>query len=167
MIFSSFPFTSYQPRDIIRRKIRHGISRDIRKEILFRVREAVKKDLEPEMRKSITREKFWDILQEAKSQNEDQKKDEMGRGTSLPPKVSVHAPQSNSTDDQKNPTSGITNLPAAKGKQSKSKNDRTVMARTKLPGKGQPQAKDDQNVSSRKANLLATGPHSKFLEDLD
>lgn len=117
------------------------------------------------MRKSVSREAFWDILQEAKSQS-DQKNDEMGR-TSLPPKL----PQStNSTDDQRNPTSGITKLPATKGEQSKSKNDRTTaMARTKLPGKGQPQAKDDQNVSSgnNKANVRATGPHSKFLEDLD
>lgn len=161
VFFLSFAFTSYQPRDIIRRKIRHGISRDIRKEILFRVREAVKKDLEREMRKSITREAFWDILQESKSQN-DRKKDEMARA-SLPPKV----PRPNSTTDDQNPTSGISKLPAAKGKQSKSKNVQTAMARTKLPGKGQPKAKDDQSVPSRKANLLATGQHSKFLEDLD
>lgn len=111
------------------------------------------------MRKSITREAFWDILQESKSQNG--QKDEMA-WTSLPPKL----PQSNSTNDQ-NPTSSISKLPAAKGKQSKSKNDQTAMARSKLPGKGQPKAKDDQNVPSRKANLLATGQHSKFLEDLD
>ncbi len=113
------------------------------------------------MRKSITREAFWDILQESKSQN-DQKMDEMARA-SLPPKVR----QPNSTTDDQNPTSGISKLPTAKGKQSKSKNVQTAMARTKLPGKGQLKAKDDQSVPSRKANLLATGQHSKFLEDLD
>lgn len=156
MIFS---FASYQPRDIIRRKIRHGISHDIYKEILFRVREVVKKDLEPEVRRSITRESFWDILQESKSHNN--QGNEMAR-TKLPPKVS----QSNSADSQ-NLTPGTTKLPAAKGKQSKSKDDQIVMARTKLPGKGQPKAKDDQNVPSRKSNLPATGQHSKFLEDLD
>lgn len=159
-----FSFTSYQPHDIIRRKIRHGISRDIRKEILFRVREVVKKDLEPEVRKSITREAFWDVLQESKSKNN--RENEMAR-TELPaPNVPPKVPQSNSTDNQ-NLMSGTTKLPATKRKQSKSKDDQTVMAHTRPPGKGQPKVKDDQNVPSRKPNLPAKRQHSKFSEDLD
>lgn len=157
--FYFFLFTSYQPRDIIRRKIRRGISRDLRKEILFRVREAVKKDLEPEVRKSISREAFWDILQESESKNDDQ--NEMAR-TELLPKVH----QSNPTDNQI-PMSDTTNLPPAKGKRSKSKKNRTAMAHKKRPGKGQPKAKDDQNVPSRKPNLPATEQYSRFSEDLD
>lgn len=125
------------------------------------------------MRKAITREKFWDILQEAKSQNDHQMKkhDEMmmgPRGTSLVP-LPPQSNKNNSTDDDdQNPTSsGITKLPPAAAAAA-------AHTRTKQPGgmKGQEQplqAKDDQNVSrSRKAvNLLATGPHSKFLEDFD
>lgn len=129
--------------------------------ILFRVREAVKKDLEPEVRKSITREAFWEILQESKSKN-DQENEMMAR-TKLPPKVPQ---QSNSNDDQ-NLMSGTTKLPAANGKRSKSKDDQSVMARTKRPGKRQPKAKDDQNVQSGTPNLPAKRQHSKFSEDLD
>lgn len=125
------------------------------------MREVVKKDLEPEVRKSITREAFWDVLQESKSKTN--RENQMAR-TKLPaPKVPPKVPQLNSIDL----IPGTTKLSAAKGKQSKSRGDQTVMAHTRPSGKGQPKVKDDQNFPSRKPNLPAKRQHSKFSEDLD
>lgn len=167
--------SSYQPHDIIRRKIRHGISRDIRKEVLFRVREAVKKDLEPEVRKAITREAFCHLLQESKSKNNQ-------KGYGMPrTRLSPREPQSMMSTDNQTVMARPTNPPQPKPKdqdviarptkipQPKSKDQDVARPTTKLPvPKGQQsKPKDDQNSTSGTLNLLAKGHHSKFSEDLD
>lgn len=131
--------SSYQPHDIIRRKIRHGISRDIRKEVLFRVREAVKKDLEPELRKAITREAVWDLLQESKSKN-NQEQYRMPRTRLLP-----REPQSMTSTDDQTVMAHPNKLPQPKPK------DQDVMAHTtKIPT---PKSKDQDVVARPTAKL--------------